>query len=126
MRKAFDVLDHDCLLYKLHNAGLTDNMYSSIASIYSNMISCVKLNNLYNPWFNVIAGVRQGDTLFPTLFSQFINDLVQYAIDTNIGIHTDDYIIGILLYADNISIIAESEADLQKLLDVIDRWCEQR
>ncbi len=46
-------------------------------------------------------------------------------IDTNIGIHRDDYMIGIILCAVNICFIAESEADLQKLLDIVDRWCEQ-
>ncbi len=76
-------------------------------------------------WFNVTAGVRQGDVLSPTLFSLYINNLVQNVIDTNIGIHIDDYIIGILLYADEICLTAESEADLQKLLDIVDRWCEQ-
>ncbi len=46
-------------------------------------------------------------------------------IDSNIGIHTDDYIIGILLYTDDICLIAESEADLHTLLEIVDRWCEQ-
>ncbi len=65
MRKAFDLLDRDCLLHKLHDAGVTGNMYRTIAC---NTMSCVKLNNLYTPWFNVTAGVRQGDVLSPTLF----------------------------------------------------------
>ncbi len=84
MRKAFDLLDRDCLLYKLHHAGVTGNMYRAIASIYCNTISCVKLHNLYTPWFNVTACVRQGDALSPTLFPLYINDLVTNVIDTNI------------------------------------------
>ncbi len=110
---------------KLHNAGVTGNMYRSIASIYCNTISCVKFNNLYTPWFNVTAGVRQGDALSPTLFPLYINDFVPNVIDTNIGIHIDYSIIGILLYANNICLTAESEVDLEKLLDIVDRWCEQ-
>ncbi len=125
MKKAFDLLDHDCYLYKLHNASVTGNMYSVIASIYCNTISSVKLNNLYTPWFNITAGVRQGDTLSPTLFSLYMNELVQNAIDTNIGIHIDDYIIVILIYTDDICLIADSEVDLHKLLDIVDRWCDQ-
>ncbi len=56
------------------------------------------------------TGVRQGNTLSPTLFLLYINDLVQNVIDTNIGIHIDDYIIGILLYADEICLMTKSEA----------------
>ena len=49
-------------------------MYWSVKSMYSDTISNVKFNKLYTDWFSINSGVRQGDTLSPTLFSLFIND----------------------------------------------------
>ena len=45
--------------------------------MYSDTISNVKVNKLYTDWFSINSGVRQGDTLSPTLFSLFINDLAK-------------------------------------------------
>ncbi len=37
----------------------------------------------------------------------------------------EDLIIALLLYADDIAIMAESEEDLQTLLNILEKWCKQ-
>ncbi len=39
------------------------------------------------------------------------------------GIATDKDLISILLYADDIALLAESEADLQQMQDRLHEWC---
>ena len=51
----------------------------------SGSISQVCIHNHTTEWFNVGHGVRQGDTLSPTLFCSFINDLVKELNDLKKG-----------------------------------------
>ena len=74
-------------------------------------------------WFSVISGVKQGDNLSPTLFCIYINDLAMALKETNIWVNVEDHKICILLYADEIVLLAENETDLQILLDITYDWC---
>ncbi len=44
--------------------------------MYNHPMACVKVNNNITQWFDISSGVRQGDSLSPTLFGLFINDLI--------------------------------------------------
>ncbi len=69
-------------------------------------------------WFKTESGLKQGDTLSPTLFNIFINDLANIVNSLNIGIDIGRFRISILLYEDDIVLLGESEQDLQKCLIV--------
>jgi hypothetical protein len=57
------------------------------------------------------------------LVSLFINDLDEELKKLNIGIQIGDEKVGILLYADDVVLLAENETELQLLLDVLNTWC---
>ena len=124
MEKAFDWVNRIFLLYKLLEANIDGNIYRSVKALYTNIQAYVKVNNtLRTDWFNVPSGVRQGDPLSSTLFSIFINDLVQYLKLTGIGIQVDELSINALLYADDIILMAKSEPELQILISALETWC---
>ena len=75
LKKAFDSVQRDFLLYKLNNIGTDGKMYFSIKSLYENTKACVRVNQEFTSLFAMPSGVHQGDTLSPTLFSIYINDL---------------------------------------------------
>ena len=50
---------------------------------------CVVLNEQFSTWKNIIAGVPQGSTLCPLLFSIYINDLTG-GLTTNVKLFSDD------------------------------------
>ncbi|XP_053395610.1 uncharacterized protein LOC128555864 [Mercenaria mercenaria] len=100
-------------------------MLNALRSLYSSVKSCIRLNGVNSDWFNVKTGLRQGCSLSPILFNLFINDLVNNVKLLNVGIDIgEDEKLCILLYADDIVLVAESETDLQLLLDVLSVWSE--
>ena len=126
-KKAFDSVDRNLLLYKLSQIGITGNMYRAISSLYSNPRSRVILNNEHETeYFDCPVGVKQGDCLSPTLFAIFINDLAIEIKKSNIGVILEEnMVVNILLYADDIVLLAEKEQDLQSLLFIVENWCKK-
>ena len=125
MQKAFDWLDTDLLLYKLLNYGTNGRIYNAVKQLYSQTTSTIRLNGLYTPWFDVNSGVRQGDSLSPTLFRFYVNDLI---VDLNChisGVDINGINVCSLLYADDLVVFADSEAKLQCLLDTVYNWCKK-
>ena len=86
LKKCFDYIDRDMLLYKLILHRIDGKVYNSIKNIYAHTSSCVRINNSHTDWFDCTTGVKQGCNLSPTLFAIFANDLVQNINDPDIGI----------------------------------------
>ena len=88
--KAFDCVNRDMLFNKLLTYGIDGKTYFIIKSLYQNTDACVKVNAFFTEWFRTLFGVRQGDSLSPTLFSLFINDLVQGLKELGLGVHNTE------------------------------------
>ena len=104
MQKAFDWVDRDLLKYKLLSIGINGKIFNAIDQLYRKTVSCVKLNQFKTNWFEVNSGVRQGDSLSPTLFNIYINDLVNDLNSMNLGVDINGRRVCCLLYADDIVI----------------------
>ena len=50
-------------------------MYNVIINMYDSIKSCISYNNCISEYFDCANGVRQGENLFPFLFSLFLNDV---------------------------------------------------
>ena len=124
-KKAFDFVDRDFLLYKLHKSGVQGNFYHAIKALYSGAQSCIQVDHMVTGWFDVNSGVRQGDSLSPTLFSIFLNDLAQEINGLNAGVMIGGSCLSILLYADDIVLLAPKPENLQCMLDTISAWCNK-
>jgi hypothetical protein len=120
--KAFDRIDRNLLCYKLLKLGINGHVYENIKCIYQNTLCCLKLNDLLTDWFSTESGVLQGDTLSPTLFNIFIDDLIPIVNSLHLGIPIGDHRVSILLYADDIVILSETPAGLQEMLDSVTQW----
>ena len=125
-QKAFDSVDRNFLLYKMLQIGITGQMYWAISSLYNNPRSRIILNDSETNYFDCPVGVKQGDCLSPTLFSIFINDIAEEIKQSNIGVKVgEDLLVNILMYADDIVLLAENEHDLQDLLIIVENWCRR-
>jgi hypothetical protein len=67
LRKAFDKVRHDGLLYELRKNEVSDLFYNIIKNMYQKTELCVKTDRSnVNDSFSSNIGVRQGDNLSPT------------------------------------------------------------
>ena len=92
-------------------------------AIYSNTENCVRVNGYESDWFDVTCGLKQECLLSPVLFSLNINDLAKEIKFLNKGVHIGESKVSILLYPDDIIFLAESEEDLQLMLNCLNQWC---
>ena len=123
--KAFDWIDRDMLMYKLISHNVDGKFFKAIRAMYNNTRAIVKANQMFSCWFDTRFGVRQGDTLSPTLFNIFLNDLVTDIENLHCGIETDEFSHSVLCYADDIVIITENEDNMQLVLDYIAVLCKR-
>ena len=101
-------------------------MYWAISSLFRNPKSRVVLNDIATDWFSCPIGVKQGDTISPTLFAIYINDLAEQLNQSGLGVDIDASLkLSCLLYADDIVLLADDEHDLQALLTIVNTWCSK-
>ena len=91
--------------------------------MYKDTFMAIKVNDKISHWFKTYAGVRQGQNDSPTVFSVFLNSLAESIKEANFGITVGEVIISILLYADDIVLLSETEEKLQQMLNILNSWC---
>ena len=76
LRKAYDLVPHDRLIFKLKKFGLGNKMISFIQKMYENTFMRVKVNSKLGESFKYERGVRQGCPRSLLLFGIYINDML--------------------------------------------------
>lgn len=115
--KAFDVLNHKRLLWKLWNMGIRSSAFNWLKSYLSNRSQIVRIKGFVSDPFSAPSGVPQGSHLGPILFTLFINDISNYISHSQF-----------LLYADDLKIYSKinsplDSSNLQRDIDSISLWC---
>lgn len=93
LSKAFDTIDHNSLLTKLHRYGIRGNANTLIKSYLCNRSQYTEVLGEKSELLSISYGVPQGSVLGPLLFLVYINDIancsdlgvfILFADDTNI------------------------------------------
>ena len=106
----------------MHNAGIQGKMWRMVTTIYNKVESCVLVDGKETSWFEVEVGVRQGCVLSPILFSIFVDGLARKIKESGMGVEVEggEYDkLGLLMYADDIVLIANNEQELQNMIDIV-------
>ena len=125
-QKAFDTVWQEGLWAAMQHLGYPSKIVNLLQSLYKIFKSAVRVDNDLTDWFQTLTGVRQGCILSPQLFNILLELVITTAIeDSNIGLRLNGSIVNNLRFADDIALMAESEADLQALVDLVHTTSKQ-
>ena len=108
LKKAFDTVNHNILLSKLHHYGIRGKANNWFKSFLVNRNQYTSINNTNSTSEKVMYGVPQGSVLRPLLFFIFINDLHVSVRNSTIHHFADD---------SNLLLISKSLKQINKLIN---------
>ena len=116
--KAFDCVDHNKLLKILKEMGIPDHLTCLLRNLYAAQEATVRTGHGTTDWFQIEKGVCQGYILSPCLFNLYAEYIMRNAglDEAQAGIKIAGRNIINLRYADDTTLMAESEEELKSLL----------
>ena len=98
--------------------GIPDHLTCLLRNLYAGQEATVGTGRGTTDWFQIGKGVRQGCILSPCLFNFYADHIMQNARldESQAGIEIAEKSINNLRYADDTTLMAESEEELKSLL----------
>ena len=121
--KAFDCVDHNKLRKILQEMGIPDHLTCLLRNLYAGQEGTVRTGHGTTDWFQIGKGVCQGCILSPCLFNLYAEYMIRNAglEETQAGIKIARRNINNLTYADDTTLITESEEERRSLLMKVKR-----
>ena len=116
--KAFDKIHHDKLMESLLKINVDGKNIRLISNLYWEQMAAIRINNENTEYTKIKRGVRQGCVLSPSLFN-LCTEMIFREIEDMKGVTIGEVNINNLRYADDTVLLAESEKDLQDILEVV-------
>ena len=115
---AFDCVDHNKLWKILKEMGIPNHLTWLLRNLYARQEATVRTGKGTTDGFQIGKGVRQGYILSPCLFNFYAEYIMRNAglEEAQAGIKTAGRNINNLRYADDTTLMAESEEELKSLL----------
>ena len=114
--KAFDCVDHNKLWKILKEMGIPDHLTCLLRNLYAGQEATVRTGHETTDWFQIGKGVCQGYILSPFLFKLYAECIMRNPglDETQAGIKFAGRNINNLRYADDTTLMAESDEELQR------------
>ena len=124
--EAFDCVDHNKLWEILKLMGISDHLTCLLRNIYAGQEATVRTGHGTTDWFQIGKGVCQGCILSPCFFNLYAEYIMKNAglDEAQAGIKIAGRTINNLRYADDPTLMAESEEELKSLLMKVKEECE--
>ena len=113
-----DCVDHNKLWKILKEMGISDHLICLLRNLYAGQEATVRTGHGTTDWFQIGKEVRQDCILSPCLFNLYAEYIMRNAglEETQAGIKIAGRNIKNLRYADDTTLMAESEEELKSLL----------
>ena len=115
---AFDCVDHNKLWKILQEIRIPDHVTCLLRNLYVDQEAAVRIGHGTTDWFQIGKGVHQGCTLSPCFVNLYVEYITRNAglEEAQAGIKIARRYINTLRYADDTTLMAESEEELKSLL----------
>ena len=116
--KAFDCVDHKKMWKILRELGIADHLTYLLRNLYAGQEATVRTGHGTTDWFQIGKGGLQGCILSPCLFNFYAEYIMRNAglEEAQAGIKITGRNINNLRYADDTTLMVESEEELKSLL----------
>ena len=116
--KAFDCVHHNKLWKILQEMGIPDHRTCLLRNLYAHQEATVRTGHETTDWFQIGKGIRQGCILSLCLLNFYAECIMQNTRldEAQAGIKIAERNINNLSYADDTTLMAESEEELKSLL----------
>jgi hypothetical protein len=125
LKKAYDSVWREGLFRKMEQEGVPVKLVRLVRVWYQGVNVKVRVNEVLSSSFETKVGVRQGDTLSPLLSNIFINGIVQKVKEDGDGGELGDLRIPVLLFADDMVLMADGEEELERMVRKVKEYCEE-
>ena len=129
-KKAFDTVPRRGLLERMQRIGVPEHLQQGVCRIYEQVMCKLKTPQGFSKSFVSNMGVKQGCPLSPTLFGIYIDELEELITEITKQEGIDGPAVGlytvlILLYADDVILMAHTVEGVQRLLETLKVFCDK-
>ena len=126
LTKAFDCVAHKNWKI-LKEMRIPDHLTCLLRNLYAGQEATVRTGHGNTDWFQIGKGVRQGCILSPCLFNSYAEYIMRYVglEESQTGIKIARRNVNNLRYADDTTLMAESEEELKSLLRKVKEESEE-
>ena len=123
---AFDNVPRERIWQKMYDRFcIRGKLLRVIIDLYKDTTGLAIVNELYTRKFSIFSGVLQGSVLGPTLFLLFLDDLLEELHKSRIGISIGGFILSVIAYADDVTLLSLKASNLQRLLNICNFWAKR-
>ena len=116
--KAFDTVKHDSLVELLQSFDVDDTDTRLLTNLYWTQTAAVRCDKDLSEWMSIKHGVRQGCVASPHMFALY-TEMIMREIEDMGGFQIGGKVVNNIRYADDTVIFAESEQQLQQLINTV-------
>ena len=123
--KAFDRVEYFKLFDLLIERGCNIFYVRLLLNMYINQRIRVRFNSCLSQLFGVKNGVKQGGIVSPTLFTCYVDGLIQSLRSSGLGCTVGNTYVGCVSYADDIMLLAPNLCAIQGMIALCEKYADE-